>query len=105
MTLTLPRLLDDVWLLAQVLLVCRHWLLVEGLDRGFGKCFTFSYERLGLSCEEGFSALQLPVLAPETIAVEGFSFFSSPNSSISSAVALAGFSVLSDSDLRPTLLT
>ena len=52
-----------------------------------------------------FSSWLLPVFAPEMMAVDCFSFLSSPNSSMSSAVALAGFSVLSDSDLRPALFT
>ena len=96
-SLTLPRLLDDVWLLVHWLLVCWLRLLVEGLNCSLG-------EGLAFSCKKSINKQRQyypssPVLAPDTTVVSCFSFLSSPNSSTSSAVGLT-LSVLSDSDLR-----
>ena len=96
-SLTLPRLLDDVWLLVHWLLVCWLWLLVEGLNCSLGEGLVFSCKKSINKQRQYYPSS--PVLAPDTTVVSCFSFLSSPNSSTSSAVGLT-LSVLSDSDLR-----
>ena len=101
LNLTLSRLLDDVWLLVDGLLMCGLRLLVVGLHGSLG-------EGIALSCKANLSnTFSLhntfsPVFAPDTTVVVSFSFLSSPNSSTSSAVGFT-LSVLSDSDLRGLL--